>query len=420
MTIVKRLVKGSELTHAELDGNFTDLHERLVAVEGGGGGGGPTVQGNLSPYTGQTVVLTITNYDSATTYTVSATGGTVSRTGDQITYIAGSTTGEFAITINGRALPVTVQVVHDSYIATPAPTPANYGDAFEGGFYKGMLWNQIAQSSSSKSLVIGTQAFTVPDMTSTPIVYGGQLIEVRSRANPNNKFVGTVTGAVGTTLTLNVTAVTGNGTFSDWSVMARFRYIVAPKSSGETNISIKNAQTALPAACQTLTEGYLATKAMVEAGNAATYPAAHWAWDLVINGKDDWFLDTRDSLELSWRNLKPTTLSNYTGADRTPPSWTESTGAYSDASTSTGVNKNSYPEGVAYSAGSPSQITATAFQAGGVEAYAFGSAYYLTCTEHSAAGIYGQYWYSDRPGAQKDYGLKTNVHTIRAVRRSII
>lgn len=34
MTIIKRLVKGSELTHAELDGNFTDLDERLSALSG--------------------------------------------------------------------------------------------------------------------------------------------------------------------------------------------------------------------------------------------------------------------------------------------------------------------------------------------------------------------------------------------------
>lgn len=33
MTIVKRLVKGSELTHAELDGNFTDLDTRLSDLE---------------------------------------------------------------------------------------------------------------------------------------------------------------------------------------------------------------------------------------------------------------------------------------------------------------------------------------------------------------------------------------------------
>ena len=37
MTIVKRLVKGSELTHAELDGNFTDLDDRVTTLEGSGG-----------------------------------------------------------------------------------------------------------------------------------------------------------------------------------------------------------------------------------------------------------------------------------------------------------------------------------------------------------------------------------------------
>jgi len=34
MAIVKRLVKGSALTHAELDGNFTDLEAADAAIEG--------------------------------------------------------------------------------------------------------------------------------------------------------------------------------------------------------------------------------------------------------------------------------------------------------------------------------------------------------------------------------------------------
>ena len=37
MTIVKRLDKGSELTHAELDGNFTDLDTRVTVIEGSSG-----------------------------------------------------------------------------------------------------------------------------------------------------------------------------------------------------------------------------------------------------------------------------------------------------------------------------------------------------------------------------------------------
>ncbi len=39
MTIILRLTKGSELTHAELDGNFTDLDGRVDALEADGSGG---------------------------------------------------------------------------------------------------------------------------------------------------------------------------------------------------------------------------------------------------------------------------------------------------------------------------------------------------------------------------------------------
>lgn len=34
MTITLRTIKGSELTYSELDGNFTDLDNRLITVEG--------------------------------------------------------------------------------------------------------------------------------------------------------------------------------------------------------------------------------------------------------------------------------------------------------------------------------------------------------------------------------------------------
>ena len=154
-----------------------------------------------------------------------------------------------------------------------------------------MFWNQIAQSTDSKALATGTQTFAVPDMSGSPIVYGGQTLEIRSRANPANKFIGTVIGAQGTTLTLNVSSIGGSGTFSDWSIMSRFRSIVAPKSSGENaGIAIKNANTALPTACQTLTEGFAATEAMKNADTSTVYPAAHWARGLSIGGKADWYI----------------------------------------------------------------------------------------------------------------------------------
>ncbi len=87
------------------------------------GGAQVTLTGNLTLYATQSTTLTITNYDSATTYTVSATGGTASITGNQITYTAGSSAGSYAVTVNGRAVPITVEA---AFVVTPTVTsPAN-------------------------------------------------------------------------------------------------------------------------------------------------------------------------------------------------------------------------------------------------------------------------------------------------------
>lgn len=82
-----------------------------------------TLSGNLTLYATQSTTLTITNFDSATTYSVSATGGTATVTGDQITYTAGATAGTYAITINGRAVPVTVEAA--VVVAPTITSPAN-------------------------------------------------------------------------------------------------------------------------------------------------------------------------------------------------------------------------------------------------------------------------------------------------------
>lgn len=307
-----------------------------------------------------------------------------------------------------------------SYIPEPAPTPANFGDPFEGGFYAGMYWNQIAQSGANKTLATGVQTFTVADMDTTPIVYAGQMLEIRSRANPANKFIGTVTGASGTTLTLNVSSIGGSGTFSDWSVMSRFRNIVAPKASGDLAVAIKSTPTNLPAACQTLTEGWAATLAMVDAGNAAMYPAAHAVRALVINGKNDWFIPARDQHELSWRCLKAPVDGNHVGARLASAYDYTKDGSYGDSSDAHGVNRNSYPAGAAYTASEPAQTAAVAFRTGGAEAFEFGFAFYWSSSDFNTSNVWGQLWYGGFPGYQfTEYG-KTTANRVRAVRRSII
>lgn len=307
------------------------------------------------------------------------------------------------------------------YIPIPAPTPANFGDPFEGGFYAGMFWNQIAQSNHSKTLATGIQEFTVPDMSVAPIVYQGQLLEIRSRANPSNKFVGTVVHAAGTTLTMDITNAQGSGTFSDWSIMSRFRSIVAPKASGEiASIALKNANTAFPAACQTLTEGWESTLAMVTAGNSAEYPAAHAVRALVINGYSDWYIPARDQLELAWRTLKPVTDNNYTTRSSGAQFDYTKDGSYGDVdAAANGINLNSAPQGAAYTAGDPAQTAAAAFRTGGAEAFEYGSVYYWTCSEYSAPGAWYQFWGSSLPGRQGN-ASKSSAYRLRAVRRSIV
>ena len=308
----------------------------------------------------------------------------------------------------------------NDYIATPTATPA-IGSALEGGFYAGMIWGELVQSASSTVIGTGTKVLTVPSMTGAPIVYAGQALEVRSRANPANKMIGTVTGAIGTTLTLNIASVGGSGAFTDWSVMSRFRVIVAPKASGENaSIAWKNANDAGPAATGTLTEGRKATLAMVAAGTSAVYPAAHWCNNLSIGGKTDWHLPARDELELCWRNLKPVTDANYTSRSTGATPNYANLGSYADVNAAAnGENKNSDPTGAVYTSGAPAQTSAAAFKTGGAEAFAYGSEYYWSSTEFSASHAWSQYWNSSYPGYQSNT-TKTDSCRVRAVRRSII
>jgi hypothetical protein len=308
----------------------------------------------------------------------------------------------------------------DNFIATPTATPS-IGSALEGGFHTGLIWNQVTQSTTSTTIGTGSKTFTVTD--AAPLFYSGQAVEVRSRANPSTaRMKGTVTSSTGTTLVVNVASVDGSGTLTDWSIMAKFRVIVAPKSSGENSSKqYKNANTAAPSATGTLTEGLKATVAMVADGNSTVYPAAHFCNDLSIGGYSDWYLPARDELELIYRNLKPVTNNNYTTTDRptgATPDY-KNLGSLGDVANTHGLNNNSDPQGVAYTSGSPAQTSVAAFQSGGAEAMTFGSNRYWSSTEYSSSGAWLQYYSTSVPGYQ-DSSNKSGSHYVRAVRRSII
>lgn len=380
-----------------------------------------SISGPRSVYTDRDYEYTIQGLDSFTEYVVQVSGGIASLDGNKILLQTPSVSGDVLLTVyaGNRARQVAIDVILSQFIQEPAPTPENFGDPLEGGFYAGMLWNRIALCADEKTLSTGSVSFSVDHIGA--LVYEGQMIEVRSISNPFNKFAGTVTGASTGRITLDVTSIEGGGTHSDWAVMSRFRSILAPKSQGESApIALKFENTAMPTATQTLTEGWESTNAMVVAGTAEEYPAAHWARELVINGFDDWYIPARDELELFWRNLKPVTTDNYDpdGLRQLSGINYQKDGAYTDAARGRGLNLNSYPQGATYTLTDPAQTTATAFQAGGPEENTWNN-YFWSSSEYSAANAWYQYWVASYPGVQGNKG-KTNPRRVRAVRRSII
>lgn len=381
---------------------------------------------------------TLLTPDTFTTYAATATRGVTSVVGAAVTYTAPATAGADDLILTAgrirRVLPFII-VTPPAYIATPTATPGSFGAAFEDGFYTGMIWNQLVQSATSTTVGTGTKAFAVPDMTATPLVYAGQTLEVRSRANPNNRMIGLVTGASGTTLTLNVTSVGGSGTFTDWSVMARYRLIVSPRATGDafvaggTTLTIKSTAGTAPAGCATLTEGYNSTMLMVGAGDSTLYPAAWFCKNLTIDGRTDWYLPARDEMELAHRNLKASTIDNATvAADYNRwdlPYSGMVDGSFGDTGIEHGINLNSSPpDAVGYTAGVPVQV-ADALGFRNTETEYLGNATATTTTEYWTSTLRNTSAFMTQGVSSSHWGYQgANSHTgskhVRAFRRSII
>jgi len=125
----------------------------------------------------------------------------------------------------------------------------------------------------------------------------------------------------------------------------QYALIVAPKMEGETSGKWGEYGQDVPGA-RSYNDGRANTLAMAEAGS----PLAQWALGLQINGHDDWYIPSRDELEILYRNLKPTNDENC-------------------CSFRDGDNASSLPAGYPYTEESPAQTAAEAFQAGQPEAF---------------------------------------------------
>jgi hypothetical protein len=125
--------------------------------------------------------------------------------------------------------------------------------------------------------------------------------------------------------------------------------------------------------------------------NNASHPAAEFCEGLTIGGFSDWYMPAKNELEVCYYNLKPTTQNN---------------------DTSYGTNTNAVPSRNSnYSAGTPAQTSAAAFQAGGAEA--FDAEFYWASTERTSTEGWREYFADGFQGG----ATKTNSYRVRAIRR---
>jgi hypothetical protein len=165
--------------------------------------------------------------------------------------------------------------------------------------------------------------------------------------------------------------------------------IAAPKGEGETeDAPWIDGNTKVLEGAKSFHDGLANTEAMAAAGSGL----AKWARNLRLGGFDDWYLPSRDELEMLYRAFKPTKEENFCAS---------------------GDNPSSVPVTWAYSRDVPPQTGADVFQKGGVET--FEDTWYWSSTQYAGDESYAWYQSFDtatRTTTHKDYELRA-----RAVRR---
>ena len=190
-----------------------------------------------------------------------------------------------------------------------------------------------------------------------------------------------------------------------------YALVVAPKAEGEhSGLPWKKDWKKPTPGAQSLCDGRANSGAMTDGG----HPAAQWCRDLKIGAFDDWYLPSRDELEILYRNLKPTDADNWTYESRLKRQGAEP-GEYNGVDDNgNGHNASSDPVGTPYTDSVPEQTTSALFLEGGEQA--FEAAWYWSSTEFGSDTAWGQ---SFGDGYQYDV-VKLDALRVRAVRKVLI
>ena len=186
-----------------------------------------------------------------------------------------------------------------------------------------------------------------------------------------------------------------------------YALVVAPKASGENTSRQWKTSNDTTAGTLSLNDGLSNSNAM----NNASHPAAQFCRALTIGGYSDWYLPSRDELEIVYRNCKPNSTANTVYASRITNFGAGYNGVDSNGN---GYNANSLPVGTAYTASNPTTSVSAAYVTGGAEA--FSASWYWSSTEFNATGA----WVQTFGTGYQDNGGKTTNTCVRAVRKVLI
>jgi len=170
-----------------------------------------------------------------------------------------------------------------------------------------------------------------------------------------------------------------------------YNLVIAPKSTGQATRYWKYDRTATSGTSSVI-DGPTNSSNM----NNANHPAAQFCEGLSIGGYTDWYMPAKNELEVLYYYLKPSTNNN---------------------NTSSGSNANAVsPEPIStnYTTGSPTQTTASDFQAGGTEAFpTSGPITFWSSTENGDEKAFRQ----DTNAGLQGSDFKDNDLLVRAIRR---